>query len=467
MKRKLLWLTAGGLSLTAVVLIAMNRQALAQQSGETPVTRNGGITVGRTFAPTPAGPWTPFLPNATDGPTGQTGPAGFIAPQASYPAQPPAGYPQAAGYPATNLSGGGYYVADSAVTNPPVPATPPTYGIRYGITGASPATKGYYQDEAKIQQLLAEYQSAKEDAVRTELVAQITKAVTNQFDEKQKAREQELKALEEQLAKLKEKHTKRQQLRNDIIGDRVSQLVNNIDGLGWGNETSGSLPPLAGGIGFPGLPGVNPAVPTYSSYPMVYPSPNVRIPTPTPSGVAPQWIAPQPGTQPATTVPAPPARAPQQPSQNNSTSVDPNDWSDAPGVRTRLLRDASPAPANASGLTYRRMQTQSQALTPSLGALPVAETQPLPSLDRLPNPLSDLDRLPNPLSDSAVEGPQIIDGVAPLEALQPTDPLIIAEQPTLELPVAPALPSADLAPPVESPELPPVAAEGTDPNPRG
>jgi hypothetical protein len=454
MKRKLLWLTAGGLSLTAVVLIAMNRQALAQQSGETPVTRNSVSTTGRTFAPTPSGPWTPFLPNANNGTPGQTGPAGFIAPQASYPAQPPIGYPQAAGYPATNLSGGGYYVADSVVTNPP--ATPHTSGIRYGINIAPPATKGYYQDEAKIQQLLAEYQSAKEDAVRTELVAQITKAVTNQFDEKQKAREQELQALEEQLAKLKEKHTKRQQLRNDIIGDRVSQLVNNIDGLGWGNETSGALPPLAGGIGFPGMPG--PGMPGMAGGILPgLPTPGVRYGSPITPGVAPQWIGPQPGTQPATTVPAPPARAPQQPGQNNTTSVDASDWGDAPSVRTRLLREVAPAPANANGLTYRRMQTPSQAARiPNPNELPAG-----------PRALPSVVLRPNSRDGSAVEGPQIIDGVAPLEALQPTDPLIIAEQPTLELPVAPALPSADLAPPVESPEQPPVAAEGTDPNPRG
>ncbi|MEI8212553.1 MAG: hypothetical protein WCI02_10420 [Planctomycetota bacterium] len=456
MKRKLLWLTAGGLSLTAVVLIAMNRQALAQQSGAS-TTSNGlpgqqtpqGITVW----PSPNAASTPL---AYGGPPGQTESYGGL--NTSLATYPPNQLPIPEGYtlppgiygPTSTLArvSEGY---PSSV--PPAMGVAPTYssGIRgYTVTpNAPPATKGYYQDEAKIQQLLAEYQSAKDDAKRAELVEQITKAVTNQFDEKQKAREQELKALEEQLAKLKEKHTKRQQLRNDIIGDRVSQLVNNIDGLGWGNETSGSLPPLAGGIGFPGMQGPGMPGMAWGVLPGL-PTPGVRYPSPILPGVAP-WNAPPTGTQPTTTVPAPPARARQLPSQNNSTSVDPNGWGDAPSVRTRLLRDVAPVPPNASGLSYRRMQTPSQAaaIAPSLGALPVAETQPLPSLDRLPNPLSDL----------AVESPETLDGVAPLEALQPTDPLIIAEQPTLELPVAPALPSADQAPAVESPELPPGRGE--------
>ena len=43
--------------------------------------------------------------------------------------------------------------------------------------------------------------------------------------------------MEEQLAKLKEIHTKRTQQREQIVADRVQQLLREVEGLGWGSDS--------------------------------------------------------------------------------------------------------------------------------------------------------------------------------------------------------------------------------------
>ncbi len=75
-----------------------------------------------------------------------------------------------------------------------------------------------------------------EGAEKESVVDKLKNAVGEQFDQRQNAKLKELKALEEQLARLKEIHNKRTQQREQIIGDRVQQLIREVDGLGWGTD---------------------------------------------------------------------------------------------------------------------------------------------------------------------------------------------------------------------------------------
>ncbi len=76
-----------------------------------------------------------------------------------------------------------------------------------------------------------------EGAEKESVVANLKSAVGEQFDRRQESKMMELKALEEQLAKLKEIHNKRTQQRDQIIADRVQQIIREVDGLGWGTDS--------------------------------------------------------------------------------------------------------------------------------------------------------------------------------------------------------------------------------------
>lgn len=110
----------------------------------------------------------------------------------------------------------------------------------------TPQSKEMMASELQVAKLLREFQSA-EESDKKDIVDQINAEVLKQFELRQAAREKELEELEEQLAKLKEKHQKRESMKDEIISDRVNDLLNNLQGLGWGSEP---MPLQAGG--YPG-----------------------------------------------------------------------------------------------------------------------------------------------------------------------------------------------------------------------
>jgi hypothetical protein len=156
---------------------------------------------------------------------------------------------------------GNSWLAETAqfAPNSTVPALQPAYRYNpyaapnpYATPGVNPATpqalaewQNHVADEQEIQNLLLEYQNNTDANRRGDLVNQITAKVTSLFEKKQQARERELKELETQLAKLREKHARREQLKQNIVADRVSQLVNHVDGLGWGTDATRVLPTQA------------------------------------------------------------------------------------------------------------------------------------------------------------------------------------------------------------------------------
>ena len=91
--------------------------------------------------------------------------------------------------------------------------------------------------DEKVAGLLRQLKSV-EGVEREGFFAELKSYVGAQFDQRQEGKARELKALEEQLAKLKEIHNKRTQQRDKIVADRVQQIIREVDGLGWGTDSA-------------------------------------------------------------------------------------------------------------------------------------------------------------------------------------------------------------------------------------
>lgn len=101
--------------------------------------------------------------------------------------------------------------------------------------------------EQQTRDLLSKYRASNDQAERDQLVKELTTVAAQEFDTRQESRSQELKDLEEQLKKLRALHERRAKEKDDIVRDRVRNLLRDADGLGWGTDR----------IGTPGSPQVN------------------------------------------------------------------------------------------------------------------------------------------------------------------------------------------------------------------
>ncbi len=86
---------------------------------------------------------------------------------------------------------------------------------------------------AEVAQLAHQLAAAKSDDERERLKSRLTASLTAQFEERQQRHEEELKALEDQVKKLRELVDKRKENRRDIIARRLEQIVRDSQGLGW------------------------------------------------------------------------------------------------------------------------------------------------------------------------------------------------------------------------------------------
>jgi hypothetical protein len=98
-----------------------------------------------------------------------------------------------------------------------------------------PTTEDFERD-AQARDLLTRYNETEGQNDREKIVEDLTKIVSAQFDARQDSRELELKQLEEQVKKLRAMHERRAKEKEQIIKDRVRQLLRDAEGLGWGGE---------------------------------------------------------------------------------------------------------------------------------------------------------------------------------------------------------------------------------------
>lgn len=142
--------------------------------------------------------------------------------------QPPPGGPTLSQQPK------GIVVAPSGVvhyTTRSIPVTMPGEGGEYTVHGL--AVEITLDD--KTREVLSKYPDAAE-ADRPALIEKLTTVVTEQFDQRQAAREQELAQLEQQVKKLRALHDQRAKEKKEIVQDRVKQLLRDASGLGWGSN---------------------------------------------------------------------------------------------------------------------------------------------------------------------------------------------------------------------------------------
>jgi hypothetical protein len=116
------------------------------------------------------------------------------------------------------------------------------------------------EQESERQRLISEYSQTEDEKERGWIAGEMEKVIARHFDIRQESRDRELKRLEEQVRKLREVHQKRARQKEQIVQDRVRQLLRDADGLGWGGEPGEPRPdPLAGSSdawNLPDLPAV-------------------------------------------------------------------------------------------------------------------------------------------------------------------------------------------------------------------
>lgn len=111
------------------------------------------------------------------------------------------------------------------------------------------------EQEAETRRLVGEYSRTEDEVERGAIARELTAVIARQFATRQEARERELKQIEAQVRKLRELHDRRTKQKDEIVQDRVRQLLRDADGLGWGADSdSDSDVSLPGGSSGPGGP---------------------------------------------------------------------------------------------------------------------------------------------------------------------------------------------------------------------
>lgn len=129
------------------------------------------------------------------------------------------------------------------------PAIDPAAGVNYYfgvVSDESPETQLRTEEAAQaqvVQQLLAKYGTAADEADRAKLRVDITAAVAAQFDKRQELRELELKSLLEKLKRLREIQQRRANEKQLIVEARVDGLIRELEGVGWGGEGGSHVDP--------------------------------------------------------------------------------------------------------------------------------------------------------------------------------------------------------------------------------
>ena len=114
--------------------------------------------------------------------------------------------------------------------------------------------------ETEVQSLLGQYAAEKDEGSKDDVREKLTEALQQQFDLRQKMRDQEITQLEEQIKRLRELFEKREAAKSKIIQARFDQLIRGAEGLGWDGNIGGG-PAGMSLRAYPVLPGGPATVP--------------------------------------------------------------------------------------------------------------------------------------------------------------------------------------------------------------
>jgi hypothetical protein len=216
------------------------------------------VSVAFAQQPTSTGATPPSAAPAAGGPAPAPSPPVIGPGAAPSPLGLPGAAPAITVTPAGELPGGPTPPVPAAGGPPPFPGGhAPAHGgtTQWGPRLAQPDTiraelDALLEQESHTRQLMSQYSQLADENQREAIVRELSRVVTQQFDTRQEIRNRELERLEVQIRKLRELHDKRARFRNEIIHERVRQLLRDLDGLGWGAEGV-ELAPQSRGMGMP------------------------------------------------------------------------------------------------------------------------------------------------------------------------------------------------------------------------
>jgi hypothetical protein len=93
-----------------------------------------------------------------------------------------------------------------------------------------------------IRDLVSKYQHADESHKREDIREELSKVIAKHFEVRQQIRARELEELEAQVSRLRELHNRREQEKEQIVRDRLQQLLRDAEGLGWGADDATDRP---------------------------------------------------------------------------------------------------------------------------------------------------------------------------------------------------------------------------------
>lgn len=112
------------------------------------------------------------------------------------------------------------------------------YYYMYG-TGTSepdPLRQADQRFAQSTRDLIAKYGETTDSGERETIRDQLNDVLTKHFEVRQQIRESELEELEAQVQRLRELHNRREQAKDQIVRDRLQQLLRDAEGLGWGSD---------------------------------------------------------------------------------------------------------------------------------------------------------------------------------------------------------------------------------------
>jgi hypothetical protein len=141
--------------------------------------------------------------------------------------------------PAPHPGGGGF--GHVTVGHPPM-----MYGFGMDAGADDPDMAKPVQLEHELDRqshdLIRKYADTEDQQVREKAKVALREMLNKQFDLQNERREMELKRVEERLAKLRDQLKKRSDSRTQIIDQRLTQLVNEAEGLGWTSPGGAGAP---------------------------------------------------------------------------------------------------------------------------------------------------------------------------------------------------------------------------------
>ena len=119
---------------------------------------------------------------------------------------------------------------------PPLPQSGYGYAVYNTKDGGSPRDA---QLNGKVGECVQQYLAAKDDDARRAAREKLQTALGDLFDARQKQREDEIKEIETRVTKLRETLKKRESKRQELIEHHLTTLIQDAEGLGWGNDAQG------------------------------------------------------------------------------------------------------------------------------------------------------------------------------------------------------------------------------------